>query len=78
MKKSEKLFSCLENLFFHRISSPITTAVYIYGRTAQIIVYCPGNRGRLGIRSTCLIQIYLFHKNPPHNVRFKLIYKSYL
>ena len=44
----------------------------------QIIVYCPGNRWRFGIRSTCLIQIYLFHKNPPHNVRVKLIYKNYL
>ena len=71
MKEPKKLFTGFKNLFFHRISSPVSAAVYIHGRTGQIVVDCFCHRRRLWKRRTCLIQIYFIrihiHKKFPQN-----------
>ena len=62
MEQVKKLFSCLKDLFLHRIGSLIAATVYIHGRTIEIIVNCLCDRRGFGIGSTCLIQIYFCHK----------------
>ena len=61
MKQAEKLFASLENLFFNRIGSLITSTVHIDSRTIQVIVNSLCHGGSLWIGSTCLIQIYFCH-----------------
>ena len=58
MKQAEKLFASLEDLFFNRIGSLITSTVHIDSRTIQVIVNSLCHGGSLWIGSTCLIQIY--------------------
>ena len=62
VKELQKLFSCLKNLFFHRISCPVSSPVHIHSRACQVIINCLCNRWCLWKRRTGLIQIDFIHK----------------
>ena len=59
MKKLQKLFSCIQDLFFQRVGVAVGSPVHVYGGTGQITVHSIGYPGSFGAGGGRLVQIDL-------------------
>ena len=59
MKKLQKLFSCIKDLFFQRVGVAVGPPVHVYGGTGQITVHSVGYPGSFGAGGSRLVQIDL-------------------